>query len=103
MKNDAYKVILRPVVSEKTHGLTRGSRGGKDAPPLGQYTFEVARDSTKGEIRAAVEELFNVKVSRVNTLHVRGRLRRVRRSAGLTRSWKKAVVTLAPGNTIDLY
>ena len=59
-----------------------------------KYTFEVAKSATKVDIKRAVEELFGVKVSKVNTLHVRGHLRRQGRTEGYTPSWKKAVVTL---------
>ena len=59
-----------------------------------KYTFEVAKDANKIEIAKAVEELFGVKVSKVNTLHMRGHLRRQGRSEGYTPSWKKAVVKL---------
>ena len=62
--------------------------------PMKKYTFEVAKDAGKIEIKKAVEELFEVKVSKVNTLHVRGRYRRQGRTGGYTPSWKKAIVTL---------
>ena len=103
MSLDPYKIIMRPVVTEKSHRLTREERGGEGHNPLNQYTFEVARKATKGQIRGAIEQLFSVKVSGVNTMKVRGKLRRVKRQAGKTRSWKKAIVTLAPGSSIDLY
>lgn len=80
----AQDIIIRPVVTEKTmNGL-----------PLKKYTFEVAKTAGKIEIKRAVEELFGVKVSKVNTLHVRGHYRRQGRTGGYTPSWKKAVVTL---------
>ena len=104
MSADPYKVVFRPVVTEKSHRLTREERGGTpEAGTLNQYTFEVAAEASKGQIRSAVEELFGVKVEKVNTMKVRGKIRRVRRQTGRTRSWKKAVVTLAAGNSIDLY
>ena len=59
-----------------------------------KYTFEVARNATKIDIARAVEELFKVKVAKVNTLHVRGHLRRQGRTQGYTAAWKKAVVSL---------
>ncbi|MFU0832279.1 MAG: 50S ribosomal protein L23 [Oscillospiraceae bacterium] len=80
----AQDIILRPIVTEK-------SMAGIGAK---KYTFEVAKSATKIDIARAVEELFGVKVDKVNTLHVRGHLRRQGRSQGYTRSWKKAVVTL---------
>jgi len=103
VSTDPFKTVRRPVVTEKSHRLTREDRGGKEPAPLNQYTFEVAADATKGQLKTAIEDLFEVKVSKVNTMKVQGKIRRVRRMTGRTRSWKKAVVTLAPGNSIDLY
>ena len=79
-----YDIILRPVLTEKSY----------DAMAEKKYTFEVAKSATKVDINRAVEELFGVKVRKVNTLHVRGHLRRQGRTEGYTPSWKKAVVTL---------
>jgi len=84
----AQDIILRPIVTEK-------SMAGIGAK---KYTFEVAKSATKIDVAHAVEELFGVKVAKVNTLHVRGHLRRQGRSQGYTRSWKKAVVTLTEGS-----
>ncbi len=84
----AQDIIIRPIVTEKT----------MDGVQNKKYTFEVAKDATKIDIARAVEELFGVKVSKVNTLHVRGHLRRQGRSEGYTSSWKKAVVTLTEGS-----
>lgn len=80
----AQDIIIRPVVTEKT----------MNGMPMKKYTFEVAKDAGKIEIKKAVEKLFEVKVSKVNTLHVRGRYRRQGRTGGYTPSWKKAIVTL---------
>ena len=82
----AQDIILRPIVTEKS----MAGIGSK------KYTFEVAPSATKIDIARAVEELFGVKVHKVNTLHVRGHLRRQGRTQGYTSSWKKAVVTLKP-------
>lgn len=91
---DPQDILLRPVVSEKTYALARE----------GRYTFEVASDANKVEIRAAIERQFQVKVKSVNTLWVRGKQRRLGRlPMGHTRRWKKAVVSLAPGDTIDIF
>ena len=80
----AQDIIIRPIITEKTmQGATEK-----------KYTFEVAKKSNKIEIAKAVEEIFNVKVSKVNTVNVRGKLRRQGRNQGYTRSWKKAYVTL---------
>lgn len=90
----AQDIILRPIITEKTmQGI-----GTK------KYTFEVAPEATKIDIAKACEELFGVKVSKVNTLHVRGHFRRQGKTAGYTRAWKKAVVTLKPDSkTIEFF
>ena len=80
----AQDIVIRPIITEKS----MAGIGMK------KYTFEVAKSATKVDIKRAVEELFGVKVSKVNTLHVRGHLRRQGRTEGYTPSWKKAVVTL---------
>ena len=90
----AHDIILRPIVSEKS----MSGIGNK------KYTFEVAQSATKIDIGRAVEELFGVKVSKVNTLHVRGHLRRQGKTQGYTSSWKKAIVTLKPeSKTIEFF
>lgn len=93
---DAFSTIIRPVVSEKSTVL--GDQG--------KYVFEVAPDANKIQIKHAVEQAFankKVQVSDVNILHVSGKQRRRGRSVGMTRSWKKAVVTLRPGQRLDLF
>ena len=80
----AQDIIVRPVVTEK----------GMSGITAKKYTFEVAKSANKIEIAKAVEELFKVKVAKVNTVNVRGKLRRQGRYQGYTRSWKKAYVTL---------
>ena len=82
----AQEIIIRPIITEKSMSMFA----------MKKYTFEVAKSATKIDIARAVEELFNVKVSKVNTLNVRGKLRRQGRTQGYTPSWKKAVVTLKP-------
>ncbi|MDR3178769.1 MAG: 50S ribosomal protein L23 [Oscillospiraceae bacterium] len=90
----ANDVIINPVVTEKT---MRGS-------PMKKYTFKVAKSAGKIEIRKAVEEIFKVKVMKVNVLNIRGRLRRQRGKQGYTPSWKKAVVRLTSGSkAIDFF
>ena len=90
----AQDIIIRPIITEKT----MEGNGEK------KYTFEVNKSSSKIDIARAVEELFDVKVSKVNTLHVRGRMRRQGRNQGYTRSWKKAVVTLTQDSkTIEFF
>ena len=80
----AHDIIIRPVITEK-------SMAGAQ---LKKYTFEVAKDANKIQIAKAVAEVFGVEVKKVNTMNVRGRLRRQGRSEGYTPSWKKAIVTL---------
>jgi large subunit ribosomal protein L23 len=92
---DPRDVILRPVVSEKSYGLL-------DA---GAYTFIVHPDANKIEIRQAVEAIFNVRVRTVNTLNRKGKRKRNRRAFtyGKRADTKRAVVTLAGGDRIDLF
>ena len=96
MNLDAFSTIIRPVVSEKS--TTLGDQG--------KYVFEVAPDSNKIQIKHAVEEAFankKIQVSDVNIVHVTGKQRRRGRSVGMTRSWKKAIVTLKAGQRLDLF
>ena len=80
----AQDIIIRPIITEKAMlGVTTK-----------KYVFEVAKNATKIDVARAVEELFKVKVENVNTVHVRGRLKRQGRFEGYTRSWKKAYVQL---------
>ena len=88
-----YDVIIRPVVTERSFDLMEE----------GKYTFEVAKAAPKEEIRAAVEKLFGVHVVKVNTINVKPKTRRVRYVAGKTRTWKKAIVTVAPGEQIEVF
>ena len=87
-----YQVILSPVVTEKATRLNEAS----------QVTFKVTTDATKPEIKAAVEKLFNVKVEAVNTLVMKGKTKRFRGRKGQRSDWKKAMVRLQAGQTIDL-
>ncbi len=96
MTLDAFSTIVRPVVSEKSTALGEA----------GKYVFEVAPHANKIQIKQAVEEAFatkNVTVASVNIVHVPGKLRRMGRHSGMTRTWKKAVVTLRPGQRLDLF
>ena len=77
-------VIVAPVITEKSN----------DGLQEGKYTFEVNKKATKVDIARAVEKLFNVKVLKVNTMHVNGKTKRVGRSIGKTSDWKKAIVTI---------
>ena len=87
------EMIRRPVITEKSTLLQDEDR----------YTFEVAKSATKLQIKEAVEEAFNVTVLKVNTMTVRGRRRRLGPRFSVSRSWKKAIVQLAPGNTITIF
>jgi large subunit ribosomal protein L23 len=87
-----YQVIVSPVVTEKATRLNEFS----------QVTFRVALDATKPEIKAAVEKLFSVKVEAVNTVVMKGKTKRFRGREGRRSDWKKAIVKLQAGQTIDL-
>jgi len=87
-----YRTIVRPIVTEKT-SVARQDRG--------EYVFEVASDASKPAIRQAIEQLFGVKVTGVWTSNHRGKLRRVGKSSGNRPNWKKAIVTLREGDTIE--
>ena len=91
---ELYQVLKRPIVTEKSGDQPEG---------MSRYTFEVDLRATKQEIRRAVEELFHVEVMDVNTLRVRGKARRFGRVMGRTSDRKKAVVTLAAGQTISFF
>jgi large subunit ribosomal protein L23 len=90
---DLYQVLRRPVITEKNTALQA----------QGKYVFEVAGEANKPQIKQAVEKAFNVKVTAVNVMTVPGKGRRVGRQQVLTRSWKKAMVTLKPGDKIELF
>jgi large subunit ribosomal protein L23 len=88
-----YQVIIRPVITEKNTNLMEE----------GKYCFEVDPKATKAQIRQAIERIFSVSVVKVNTMNVRGKKRRRGRDKfGYTADWKKAVVTLQPGDAIDM-
>ena len=94
MSRLAQDIILRPVITENS----------MDGIADRKYTFEVAKDANKIEIAKAVEELFGVKVAKVNTINVDGKLRRYGRFEGFTASCKKAIVTLTEDSkTIDFF
>jgi large subunit ribosomal protein L23 len=88
-----HQILVRPIVTEKNTALNE----------VGKYCFEVLQSSNKIEVKRAVEEVFNVHVTAVNVMKVPGKMRRMGRTSGMTRTWKKAVVTLAPGERIDLF
>ena len=88
-----YEVLRRPLITEKGTALQAG----------GKYGFEVARGANKHEIKQAVEKAFKVKVTAVNMMTVPGKKKRVGRREVLTQPWKKAIVTLKPGDKIELF
>ncbi|GIW71431.1 MAG: 50S ribosomal protein L23 [Planctomycetota bacterium] len=93
MSRDAYAIVRKPRLTEKATALQERHNA---------YTFEVLRDATKIEIRQAVEQLFKVKVARVRTMRVKGKPKRLRTGWVRTPEYKKAIVTLAPGERIDV-
>lgn len=93
MSRDAREIIIRPIVTEHSY----------DVMDNNVYTFEVAKDANKIEIRKAIETIFDVTVTKVNTLNVKPKPKRVRYHTGLTRTWKKAMVTLKDGDTIEIF
>ncbi|BAK45516.1 50S ribosomal protein L23 [Eggerthella sp. YY7918] len=90
---DPREIIIRPIITEHSYDMMEDNT----------YTFEVAKDANKVEIRQAIEAIFEVTVVKVNTLNVKPKVKRVRYQAGKTRSWKKAMVTLKEGDTIEMF
>ena len=88
------KVLISPVVSEKS---TRAADQNK------QMVFKVLRDASKPEIRKAVEKMFDVTVTRVQVSNVKGKIKRFGQTMGRRSDWKKAIVTLAEGEVIDVF
>ena len=94
MKRLAHDIILKPIITEESMMGTAFKK----------YTFKVAKDANKAEIKSAIEEVFGVKVAKVNTMNCKGHLRRYGRYQGYTSAWKKAIVTLTEdSNTIDFF
>ncbi len=90
---EARDILLRPVVTEKSNGRMAEN----------EYTFEVHKDANKIQIRNAVEEVFKVKVTAVNTVHTIGKIKRMGRFSGRRPDRKKAIVTLRPGDRIEIF
>ncbi len=88
-----YQIIIRPLITEKNTTLMEYNK----------YCFEVDRYASKPQIKNAIENIFDVAVINVRTMNVRGKKRRRGREYGYQRDWKKAIVTLAEGDTIDLF
>jgi len=91
---DIYQVIKEPHITEKSGLLKEGGN---------QMTFKVHPKANKSEVKHAVETLFNTKVTDVRTINVRGKKRRMGRYMGKRADWKKAIVTLAPGENIQVF
>jgi large subunit ribosomal protein L23 len=94
LRNDVRRAIVSPVVSEKSYRLVQAHN---------QYTFRVLDEAHKVEIRQAVEELFDVTVTDVRTVKVQPKPKRRGRSVGTRPGWKKAIVELQPGDSIDIF
>ena len=90
---EARDILIKPIITEKTTSLSQE----------GKYTFRVPLSATKIQIRQAVEEVFKVKVQAVNTMRYEGKVKRLGRTQGRRSDWKKAVVTLKPGDTIEFF
>ena len=88
-----YNVLVRPLITEK----------GTYLSGMNKYPFEVLKAANKIQIKEAVELAFNVKVRDVNTMIMHGKQRRIGKNTGLTKDWKKAVVTLESGQSIELF
>ncbi len=89
-----YEVLRRPLITEKNTALQA---------PQGKYAFEVAAEANKEQVKQAVEKAFKVSVTRVNVMTVPGKRRRMRGGWVMSPSWKKAIVTLKPGDKIELF
>ncbi len=94
LRGDVRRAIVSPVVSEKSYMLVQAHN---------QYTFRVLDEAHKVEIRQAVEELFDVTVTDVRIVKVQPKPKRRGRSAGTRAGWKKAIVELQPGDSIDIF
>ena len=91
---EAIQIIVRPLVTEKSTILREESN---------QYAFRVITRASKRQIAAAIEELFDVNVMDVRTMRMQGKKKRLGRNLGRKPSWKKAIVTLAEGDTVDFF
>ena len=89
-----HTTLVRPLITEKSSAAYQAR---------GEYAFQVHPDATKTQIRSAIEQLFGVKVTAVWTSNHRGKDKRVGRTVGRRPNWKKAIVTLKEGDTIDIF
>ncbi len=90
---NAHQIIIRPLITEKNTNLMS----------LNKYSFEVDRSANKMQIKQAIESIFQVSVTAVHTMNVRGKRRRRGTAYGYTADWKKAIVTLTEGDRIELF
>jgi large subunit ribosomal protein L23 len=88
-----YDILVKPIVTEKSSGLMA----------QGKYTFRVAKEANKIEIKYAVETAFKVDVTDVKTMNMPGKLKRQGKTSGMTPEWKKAIVTLKSGQTLPIF
>ncbi|MGI6643049.1 MAG: 50S ribosomal protein L23 [Bacillota bacterium] len=93
MNLTARDIIILPLITEKTNA----------AMERGTYSFRVHPKATKADVHNAIEEIFKVRVVKVNTMNIKGKPRRLGMRRGRTRNWKKAIVTLAPGQKIPFF
>ena len=91
---NSFDILRRPIITEKSTTLQEQNN---------RYVFEVAKTATKHQIKRAVQEAFEVSVVKVNTMNVRGKTKRMGPRVSKKSDWKKAVVSLAPGNTITIF
>ena len=97
---NSYDIIKRPIITEKSMKVELDREGNE----IKKYTFEVPKTVNKLEIKNAVEEVFGVKVAKVNTMNYDGKLKRMGRYEGRRAAWKKAIVTLAKDSkTIEFF
>jgi large subunit ribosomal protein L23 len=97
---NSYDIIKRPIITEKSMMVETDREGNE----IKKYTFEVPKTVNKLEIKYAVEEVFGVKVAKVNTMNYDGKVKRMGRTEGRRPSWKKAIVTLKPDSkTIEFF
>lgn len=93
MNKDPRSIIIRPIITEHSYDVMEDN----------VYTFEVAKDANKIEIKNAIQQIFDVTVVKVNVINVKPKPKRVRYQKGYTRTWKKAMVTLAEGDSIEIF
>ncbi|MCC8159870.1 MAG: 50S ribosomal protein L23 [Oscillospiraceae bacterium] len=97
---NSYDILKRPIISERSMATVLDREGNE----IKKYTFEVPKTANKIEIKKAVEEVFGVKVAKVNTMNVLGKVKRMGRYEGRRASWKKAIVTLTDDSkTIEFF